>query len=169
MSIIYEALKKVERNNNRENTDEIRLSTHAPINANIIPKQKLRVLFLVLIPIMLSLAVFLGINTYFSILDKKFEKNIILEGGTTNEIQRNELGIIPKTALLHISHKPKTKETLSYNLQGIVYGVNPFAIINGKRLRKADTIDDFTVVDISANTVKLQNLKDNREFTLSFQ
>lgn len=55
-----------------------------------------------------------------------------------------------------------------YTLEGIVYDeAAPFAIINGKMLKKADKIDDFEVIDITAKTVELLNLKDNTKLTLS--
>ena len=57
----------------------------------------------------------------------------------------------------------------AYNLQGIVYDENsPFAIINGKTLRKSDAIGDFIVVEIAPTIVTLKNPKDNEELTLSF-
>lgn len=63
--------------------------------------------------------------------------------------------------------KPKLKVYEGYLLEGVIYDEqNPSAIINGKVLRKTDKIDDYTVVEISQDSVQLINRNDNKILTL---
>lgn len=59
--------------------------------------------------------------------------------------------------------RAKSYSARSLTLEGIVYDVaSPFVVINGKILERGGTIDDYTVLEISRNEVKLKNLSTNQ-------
>jgi hypothetical protein len=140
MSIIYQALKKVE--------DEERLKPS--------PRDRKRWLALSLL---LTISVIFLLAWGISYLNKRkaLLSEIKLEG--KEELSREE-----SLSYFEESHMPT-----SYTLEGIIYDEhNPSAIINGKILKKQDKIGDLKVINITPTTVELLNLKENTKFTLSF-
>jgi hypothetical protein len=168
MSIIYEALKKVEADTNDKAVKADCLLPNAVIGAQE-PRRKINSAFYAVIAICTVLTALIAIGAYFSnrnlqpLAEKSYsdEKTAVKTKEETPELNKANFDKI----------KPETPAVTGagYSLQGIVYDENsPFAIINGKTLRKSDAIDDFIVSDIAPTVVTLKNSKDERELNLSF-
>lgn len=140
MSIIYEAIKKL------ENKDKSKL-----------PGKNKKKTFLLLV-LLVSIIVFA-----FSI--QYFKKKVVKE---TNI--KEAKGPMPGMDSIPEKDAVDSKEDLSSNyvLEGIIYDyLAPLAIINGKILKKYDKIDDLAVINITPNSVELLNPKDNTILTLT--
>lgn len=183
MSIIYEALKKVEADTN----DKLVKAKHpSPDISSNVPQspKKINLAFYALIAICTVSTILIAVGAYFSNRNSRLQTvKIYLD---RKEIQKagNETFYPAKAAIVEAktetpeageitpaASKPavNTQNLPVYILQGIVYDENsPFAIINGKTLRKSDTIDGFVVIDIAPTIVTLKNLKDDKELALSF-
>ncbi|MCK9572951.1 MAG: hypothetical protein M0R20_00920 [Candidatus Omnitrophica bacterium] len=168
MSIIYEALKKVEADTNDK---AVKANCLLPKAAIIAPKppKEINSAFYAVIAICVVLTVLIAIGAYFS------NRNLqpLAAKGYLNEKKavetKEETLESSKINFGKINAETPVVTPAGYSLQGIVYDENsPFAIINGKTLRKSDTIDDFIVSDIAPTVVTLKNSKDERELTLTF-
>jgi hypothetical protein len=139
MSIIYQALKKV------EDKGKIRLSN----------KDRKKKLFIFLLPtISFSLFIVLG-SLYFK------KKNISLQISSKGELNLDRK---KSTPLPSKKYPPN-----NYILEGIIYDEKtPLAIINGKVLGKQERIDDLELISITPNSVELLNLNDKTKITLTF-
>ena len=168
MSIIYEALKKVEA----DTSDKAGKANYLPPKAAIIapkPPKEINSAFYAAIAICVILTILIAIGAYFSnrnlpSLTAKGYLNEKKAVGTKEEVPESS-----KINFGKIKAETPAVTPAGYSLQGIVYDENsPFAIINGKTLRKSDAIDDFIVSDIAPTIVTLKNSKDERELTLTF-
>ncbi len=167
MSIIYEALQKVERTK-----DENVLPPPQPIGKAVAARKtkpkNTRIVFLLSFLILLIMAIFV-VPKYSS---KSFNQAITKNPITTNKPEISEKSIFQNTQVTLAKPKMPPEEKIPagvYVLQGIVYDKEiPEAVINGKNLKLSDTIDGFEVKEITPNSVKLINPKDNSELNLSF-
>ncbi len=179
MSIIYEALKKVESGklNNVSKTGNSS-SGQNPAAAPHGVKTVFKVLIAVCVVgtmIIASGAYFLTRNTPSrnAKVYPKARENISVDRKTEKTAMSGVVPVESKITDVESATPAAVAGSASgfsaYNLQGIVYDENsPFAIINGKTLRKSDAIGDFIVVEIAPTIVTLKNPKDNEELTLSF-
>lgn len=161
MSIIYEALKKIESYKDSLPT----------------PKRKeklfLKRKFLTptgIIAILILFFLYLATQHY---LKKYFPKPLALPQIQKGSLQEGPLQI--KESSLNLKNVVSQEESVQrkaggeYILEGIVYDrESPFALINGKTLKKSDQIDEFVVKDITQDTVELINTRDNTVLKLSF-
>ncbi|MFA5008123.1 MAG: hypothetical protein WC546_02760 [Candidatus Omnitrophota bacterium] len=179
MSIIYEALKKVEAQTN-DNAFHAKQLSPKINNGDRHKPEKISLPFYLLIAVCTVSTILITINTYFYNREPRLqilkEKEIIKAKSETLPVAET---IVAKTKAeipnpqkpLLVVNKPAVdiKNLPAYNLQGIVYDKNsPFAIINGKTLRKSEAIDDFVIIDIAPTVVTLKNPKNDKELTLSF-
>ncbi|MCK9615058.1 MAG: hypothetical protein M0R48_06105 [Candidatus Omnitrophica bacterium] len=184
MSIIYEALKKVETNTG----GNIPKANHMPSGINNSPpksSKKMNLTFYALIAICTISTILIVVGTYFS--SRNLRLQTVKSYLDKQEIGKNKNETYQPAKADIIQVRAETPEVKSisptadspalnnapglpvYSLQGIVYDENsPFAIINGKTLRKSDAIGDFIVIDIAPTVVTLKNLKDDKDLALSF-
>jgi len=164
MSIIYDALKKMEAQ--RKAGKDKQATPQSSCDEQDSPEQqetflakikKNRTLKLLGIFIILLIAFFFTYkNQIISLFSPAGRRKAMLQGRKIFGFQED---------VTQIKVKPKVYE--GYLLEGVIYDEqNPSAIINGKVLRKTDKIDDYTVVDISQDSVQLINRKDNKVLTL---
>jgi len=180
MSIIYEALKKVE-SSPANSVSQLKLKSNTE-NAPVKPSKKINLTVYALVGLCVISTVFIALSAYFfnrdsqseavkSYLSKKeIEKNTNTQELLTSAIKEDN-PVPDKAQSLNPSAKalPKEPGTVIYSLQGIVYDENsPFAVINGKTVRKSDAIDDYVVIDIAPTIVTLKNSKTDKELSLSF-
>lgn len=180
MSIIYEALKKVE-SSPANSVDQLKLKPDAK-SVSVQPSKKINLTVYALIGLCVISTAFIALSAYFSnrnsqseavksyLAKKEIEKNNNAQQLLTAGI-KEERPAPDKTQSLNPLAKalPKDPGTVVYSLQGIVYDENsPFAVINGKTVRKSDAIDDYVVIDIAPTIVTLKNPKTDKELNLSF-
>jgi len=182
MSIIYEALKKVESSPANNTNKAFRLPDAS--NSSLRQSKKINLTFYALIVGCVILTVFIALSAYFSNRNSQSEavKNYLAKKEiekTKNEtpqpltasITETKAGVNTQNSVNPATSNPSSNKPdfPVYSLQGIVYDENsPFAIINGKTLRKSEAIDDFIVTDIAPTTVTLKNSKTDKELALSF-
>ena len=167
MSIIYDALQKVERSKESIVLPEPKTIDQVIAARRSKPKNN-KILFFLLFALLIITAVFVVPRFSFNP-----SRRIILGGPiTVDKYKIAEKKFIQDRQLSITEPKAQREEifpTGVYLLQGIVYDKEiPQAVINGKNLRVSDKIDDFQVKEITPTTVKLVNPKDNSELTLSF-
>lgn len=170
MSIIYDALKKVEERrglniNSATFLDNTQLKAQNHFIASSVQYRHWLVLFLLLIAV--AWRMHLAMN-YITSETKKEVK--LPEGKVIDKARESAAAHRDGLSMVNI---PKATDTntisSSLNLEGIIYDeYSPAVIINGKVLRKKERIDTFEVIDITPATVELLNVKDNTKLTLSF-
>jgi hypothetical protein len=155
MSIIYDALKKVESKNkdnlpirNRKNTFVLVLSL-------------------------------IGVILIFILGSQYFKKRTVLTSSKiakikeipSKKIKEEALKGLPSATDLATGKEASNLDkewSVNYILEGIIYDQEaPLAVINGKILRKKDRIDDLEVINITPTSVELLNLKDNATVALA--
>jgi len=151
MSIIYEALKKVEGRNPSKAVGEGGMVNDKGANIKKYSKKSLFVLMVILI---ITAGAFIG------------QKQGYLFSGGNAELRARKISILKKKILKPVAFVNKASGR--HVLEGIIYDVeSPSAIINGKVLKKSDQIDEFTVIDITQNTVQLIDKKKGTSLNLS--
>ncbi|MBP7087743.1 MAG: hypothetical protein KBB01_00445 [Candidatus Omnitrophica bacterium] len=154
MSIIYEALRKVE---SRKDLSGLKDSAKRPPLAieeeQSKTPQEAKKFFLPLITVVILIGLFFlslkGIDLFYS--DSQPKASVKFK-----PIEKQQL-----------SKKDKISSG-SYSLEGIVHdGSNSLAIINGKVFRNYDRIDDYLIMDIDKNEVELVNIHDKTHLDLS--
>ncbi|MDD4954607.1 MAG: hypothetical protein PHP17_01010 [Candidatus Omnitrophica bacterium] len=178
MSIIYEALKKAE-SNLKINPAAQNKSAQSADEESLYQPRKINPVFYALTLVCVVSTVFVALSAYFFnrgshseavksyLVKKELEKSNavpkVTQAVTEAKVSADKNETIKPIATVSL---PKSGE---YSLQGIVYDDNsPFAVINGKTLRKSEAIDDFVVADIAPTSVILKNSKTDKELTLSF-
>ena len=157
MSIIYEALKKVESQKDSPFPERTPVNINLPIQKKekkTAPDKKIFTLFLTL------LLTAIGAFLLYSNLTKQKEEKKINPAGAYNaqEIKKQAFGGI----IL------KEKPAHGYVLEGIIYdGDASLAIINGKVVKKTDMLGSFRIDKISKDKVEMINTEDNSKVTLS--
>ncbi len=152
MSIIYEALKKVEKNQglreNKKNTDEKEIFKSKTSKNRFFSG---KIIIFIFVGILVCLGLILNLTGRKDNLEMMANK-------TTEKIE-----IVSQ----QVEQYPEIVPGV-YALEGVVQdGENSFVVVNGKILKMFDKIDDFTVNRISGNEVELLNLKDNSKLILS--
>lgn len=129
MSIIYEALKKIEK---KEDKDKPLFTKHL-----------FKYIFVIVVGIVLFS--FFSISIYFSRPKTK----------TASFFTYSTSKIFPLPEVQN--DQSKTAASVKYRLQGIIYDKDrPIALINGKKLGIGDNIEGARVVNISGNGVELE-------------
>jgi len=152
MSIIYEALKKVEKNQKARPVDNgieaLKVFNSAQIKRKIFPRK-------IMIASIILVLISLGFILYLT--GKKYNPNPVLA--------KEEEKI--KATYRKPENYPEMIPSV-YVLEGVVQDKETsFAVINGKVLQMLDKIDDFMINKISEDEVELINLKDNSKLILS--
>ena len=156
MSIIYEALKKVE---------ERKDISHPPVAPKVanpeakkkkqpIPKKKNTTLILIF-------AFFLFLAIFF--IDNNLRFRLMSSGpiGESTELSKaNKTATVPSVTAEKVYN--------GYVLEGIMYDEEePSAIVNGRVIKRNDKIDNFVVTDITQNSVELTDSQTNEVSLLS--
>lgn len=158
MSIIYDAIKKIEDKNIKENATAVfneKDVSFIPYRKEscALPVKKNNTVFLG-IYIALALFVFMGIEHYAA---KKFF-------AVAAQIKREVRTVAAKAGLAKKTYPPAT-----YILEGIVYDQEtPFVILNGVVLHKHEKLANLEVIDITPVRVVVLNTDDNVTSTLTF-
>ena len=158
MSIIYEALKKAEAGKGP-------LSKESAEEADFVSKDKKSPFFksrirdIGLFLLLFLIGGFFLVNKYLPVRNKLLQ--------TTNK------GAGIKKAVEEIKPKGLSKKKVykGYVLEGIMYDQDdPSAIINGRVIRKNDSIDDLVVADITQDGVDLSDnqTKEITHLSISF-
>jgi Na+-transporting methylmalonyl-CoA/oxaloacetate decarboxylase gamma subunit len=173
MSIIYDALKKVEdaKGSNNSGGVSVQPEPAAAPNKNQAKGDKSNIyVFLVILILLVS---FLG-TVYVNQI--KVPKT---SGSAWHKPKPKKTNIINQISnVVFPQPEQKTKKaavspqgasgSAAYNLEGIIFdNAQPVAIIDGTMLKKGDIIGDFQVSEITATSVELLNTKDNTKRTLS--
>lgn len=167
MSIIYDALKKIEGHNSRISSPEKSLTRDKKT------KYKKKVLLIVII-LFLGVA---GARTYDFFKQKKIlASNLAETEPTESNFQRKEALQAEKqeevAEVIVKNEKIAVKNSQSsYKLEGIIFDKsNPFAIINGKQVYEGDNIGGFIVSKIKTDKVELFESEsgENKTITIDF-
>jgi len=147
MSTLYNALKKAEERNEKEqrNVNNGPVPQYNKTNKNSV----ILVLFL--------LFVFVAV-LYIQIVRAKNEKARIAAAKKKKTI-----------ALQPVVSPVKIRQPGEYVLEGVIYSSDPTAVINGKVLKAGEKIDNFVVQEITAQSVQLLKTDDNSSVTLKMQ
>lgn len=166
MSIIYEALKKVESYKDSLPTPKTSsgLTDISKREEKLFLKRKL-LTPAGIIAILILFFLYLATQHY---LKKYFPKPLTPPQTQKGPLQAKESSLNLKNVVSQ-EESVQRKAGGEYILEGIVYDrESPFALINGKTLKKSDQIDEFVVKDITQDTVELINTRDNTALKLSF-
>jgi len=145
MSIIYEALKKVEGQKEVLSPESNPQSITLPVEREEKKVSKDKKLFL--LPIVILLIV-LGLSVLPFILPQQ------------EQAQEQEV-VVSEVTL-------REEPVQEYILEGIVYDPKaPFALINGRVINESDKLGNFRIDKISENKVEMTNTQDNNKVTLS--
>ena len=169
MSIIYEALKKVEGQKESLSPESIPQSITLPVERKekkVNKKKKMSFL-----PAALLLAA-LGILALPFILppqEQVQEQEIIASVVEKREIDPARVYRVselksqaPEEAIL------RKEPVQEYILEGIVYDPKaPVALINGRVINESDNVGNFRIDKISENKVEMTNIQDNTKVILS--
>lgn len=157
MSIIYEALKKVEGQKDSTLFEDI------PVGASFSARKKEKKVIskkeiIILVSILLLVA--LGAFLLYTNLTKQEEERKVGSAIISN-IQEPKNKVPERVAL-------KKEPVQDYTLEGIVYDEeDPFAIINGKTVRELTVLGAFRIDKINVDSVEMSNSKDNNKTILS--
>lgn len=173
MSIIYEALKKVESSPAKDIVKNGQpVIPGKPLAAL---SKKISPLFYAVIFICCAATSFIAFGAYFFSRNVNTVKNYPDKNQSVSNKKISPVETIRQEVAENsikpviVGNKPSSAQLPAYSLQGIVFDENsPFAVINGKTVKKSETVDDFTVVDIAPTSVTLKNSRDGKELTLSF-
>ncbi|MBU1112298.1 MAG: hypothetical protein KKH93_00285 [Candidatus Omnitrophica bacterium] len=165
MSIIYEALKKVEQKENSNNSyrdSKENFSSAKPKKRTVFLSGRFFRMFMLLI-LTAGLISVVSFNWQF-ILGKVFS----LSSLARKEYLINQQG--RQTAKIAQSENSATTQRKpgAYLLSGIIYSEDsPLAIINGQVLKQSDRIGNYSVMAISQDRVELAEVNDNSQLILS--
>lgn len=148
MSIIYEAIQKVEKENNQQKSMK---------DKGKLPKL---LIFILALAIVGALAIYLSQNVFSLIKEKakgvtKDYKNAVTLAQNLQEGSKKE------------ENKRSKTSSSQYILEGILFDKEmPLAVINGKILKKGDVLDNVEIIDISPTIVKIFDKEKNQELEL---
>jgi len=148
MSIIYEALKKVEGGK--------------VFSGKIIRKKRFPTGFFLIAALVIVCSVFF--TRYY--LGKKQESSIPVANLPLEPLEPKEeiLPVVSPGLPAGRQEPPQQK----YQLSGIIFDQEkPFAIINGQVVKESDRIGNYSVESISQDKVELADLNDNSRLVLS--
>jgi len=166
MSIIYEALKKVEGQKKILAPESIPQSIPLPVEREEKKVSKDKKLFL---PPIVILLIVLGLSVLPFILPQQKqaqEQEIIAPVAEKREIDPVRVpepkSQAPEEVIL------RKEPVQEYVLEGIVYDPKaPFALINGRVIKESDELDGFRIDKISEDNVEMTNTQDNNKVILS--
>lgn len=175
MSIIYDALKKLDKDSPAFSEQGEKLPTRKRIGL------KKGTLFFVILAVFIS-SFFLSYN-YFDFRGTKFRlraQSITQEERVPEVVSSpkpKEKDFIEAEPVLAATDQIVTVEKeaqglveLSYSLEGIIFTENrPIAIINGQSFSEQDSLGDLSVVQISRSSVKLVDPETKEEKVLSLE
>jgi len=148
MSIIYDALKKVEQSSAKSLETKVAKGSRSPSR---IPK------FLIYV-LVVCFGFFIA-NFFFGMLPKQLSNNNLLKTKNPPQIQNLPKETPPEVKpSLPIETKVEKKEELSgsFVLNGVFFSGNEgYALINNRIVKKGDIIDGATVALIALNEVDL--------------
>jgi len=157
MSIIYEALKKVENNKGLSAIKNTYVKSNIGIEEKTFKPHYYKnkfFLFLVIFSVISGL-----ILSSSKLINLHKSKGSFFAGMAKTNSQFDS-----RAQLVNSVSKISGK----YILEGVVDdGENPFAIINGRVLRSYDRIDDYMIMDISKDEVEMVNVHDKSRLNLS--
>jgi len=160
MSIIYEALKKVEQKNNFSEPQIPSESNSKP--EQIISPAKNKNIFLLPAIFFVTLALLL---IFIYVLRYRGSEAKLASAGRKLMPPVARRKIKPVSSKKALISEDEIKE--AYILEGIVYDQkDPFAIINGRVFRNYDRLDNFMIVDITEKTVQIANVENKKRTTL---
>ena len=169
MSIIYEALKKVEGRKEVLAPEGTPQSITLPVEEE--EKKANKAKKMSFLPAALFL-VALGISALPFILPRK--KQVQEQGAVIPAVERRKID--PARTYKVPEAKSQTPEEVTlrkepvqeYILEGIIYDPKaPFALINGRVINESDILGDFQIDRISKDKVDMTNIKDSSKVTLS--
>lgn len=173
MSIIYEALKKVEGQKEILAPESIPRGIAFPAENGEKKVSKNKKLFLLSIVILL---IVLGLSVLLFILPRQ-EREQVQEQEIIAPVAVVEKREVDPARVYRIpeSRNPASGEVIlregfvrEYILEGIIYDPKaPFALINGRVVKESDEIDGFRIDKISKAKVEMTNTEDNSKITLS--
>ncbi len=144
MSIIYEALKKVEGQRRTPNSKPSAATQFSPKPAKVTSNFKRILLTALAIILMIS------INMSRQASIPSSQPPAVLKQETLKLARTNE----PAAA--------------DYSLEGIIYDFkNPWAIINGKVVKESDSLGSYSVVKIAQDRVEMTDAQDGSQLILS--
>ncbi|MDD5583721.1 MAG: hypothetical protein PHV55_01515 [Candidatus Omnitrophica bacterium] len=162
MSIIYEALQKIERRPKENATAEPRVAAvhHETISSSVLTQKKPRSLLSVGITLCFLLLLgiyFLRIQSPIKPLPVASTKVLSADRQPQPLAKDGVDDLMQAINAASVNDPAQTYEgEVTYTLQGIIYDEeNPLALINGKKVGLGDRIGDALVLDISGNGVEL--------------
>lgn len=168
MSIIYEALKKVEGQKEISVSESIPQGLIFPVEKGEKKVSKNKKLFL--LPIVILLIV-LGLLALSFILPRQEQEQEVITSVPVvekREVDSARVYRIPESRS-QASGEVILREGLvqEYILEGIIYDPKaPFALINGRVIKEADELNGFRIDRISKDKVEMTNTGDNSKVTL---
>lgn len=176
MSIIYEALKKVEGQKETASSENIPQSITFPVEREErkIKKEKKKYF----LPAGLLL-IALGLAVLLFILPQYQQEQIQVRGqevvAPVPVVEKKEIDSARIYRVPELRSQASEEVVLGdepveeYILEGIVYDPkDPFALINGRVMNESEIIGNFQIERIWEDRVDIINIKDNSKVTLSF-
>ncbi len=158
MSIIYEALQKLDEGNNPQAVPNQQQQGAVEPNQKILNKKAIPIIVLILIALVVILPLIFG-RQY--IAEKISSLLFLVKKGPLSDSQ------FKPPLFLSSSNSEAEKTTETYSLGGIIYDLEvPVVIVNGKSLKEGDLIDDYKVVEITKSSTLLVSIEDESQLTL---
>jgi len=167
VSIIYDALQKIEHQDNSDRFLNKKNKQADPAQAkqeqNSLNKSKIRISAVLLAVLgLISLIIF---NRQF-VVERISSLTSLVKKEYVSEAQKPLEFNLPLSS--NIQAQPTSSK--SYTLEGIIYDLEfPTVIINGKSFKNGDLIDEYKVVKITQSSVELVSTKDESKLILSIE
>lgn len=154
MSIIYDALKKIEKNNARQSPDTDAKKTSKP---KINPK-------VYLLYVLFVAAGFAVANFIFSIFARPIQENDLSSGRplpvktlpAAVPVAEKQAAVPPAPAVTQTQPQADAAATQSFGLSGVFFSEEEgYALINSKVVKVGDTIDGAVVKSVDLSGVEL--------------
>ena len=169
MSIIYDALKKLEGKKTNPSSENISQGINSLAGKGEKSLSKIRIISLLIAGLLLvSLGLF-AVSFIFSHKEQIAQKEEI----KTPVVDKIEID--PKRVYKISGFKSQAAEEAileeepvqEYILEGIIFDPKaPFALINGKVIKESDNLDNLRIDKISKSKVEMTNTQDNNKVTL---
>ncbi|MCF7908106.1 MAG: hypothetical protein K9L86_04460 [Candidatus Omnitrophica bacterium] len=163
MSIIYDALKKLEGNDKSGSSqEEPGKNLTQPKKSRWSLNKKIISILIVILAVTILVFSFTVGRQY--LLEKASSLFSLIKKGDLSD-QQKSLGFklpLPSKSV------PGSGKAGVYRLDGIIYDLDfPVAIINGNTLKEEDLVGEYRVVEITESTVELVNINDQTKLILS--
>lgn len=167
MSIIYDALKKLEGKGDNEPENHSQETTLEEDSTK--PKKSRR-------PLSKKNILILGAFLLILVFSFTFGRQYIVQevSSLLALVKKGDLfdpqKFLSLKSLLSSKTGSGSEEPEAYRLDGIIYDLDfPVAIINGSSFKKEDSIGEYRIVEITKSTVELINTKDETKLTISIE